>query len=179
MIPDDNYFETLAMARPMLEQYNAEFRRRFEVFLADQTADNLNMVMAARSHDMAEPSGNSYGDIHILYFICDIAVKELGIGFIPITAGTHTCDEAIDKYHTICFMKRRAELLSGDGIDGELVKEAKDYISYHNISPIALSFIINNELGGNAGKAVAFWQQAYRDAGKERDALLIAALQEK
>ena len=50
------------------------------------------------------------------------------------------------------------------------------YILSEKISPIALSFIIKNELGGVVEKAISFWQSVYRNAGMEREAMLLVAL---
>ena len=173
MVPSDEYFKILAQARPMIEQYNKAFEECFDSYLREQNQETLMKVFALKQHDMSEPAGNCYGHINVLYKICEIAIKEIGVGYTPITSGARTFKEAIDKYHKICFMKRRAEFL---GDDPALTDEARNYILSEKISPIALSYIVKNELGGVVEKAISFWQSVYRNAGMEREAMLLVAL---
>ena len=182
MIPSDEYFKNLADARPLMESYNIRFTEKFNAFLRNQTYDMLMEVFEVQKDEVARSAGNSYSHINILYKICEIVMNEIGFGYVPITYGTRIYNESIDKYNKVVFMRRRVEFWGAeDNSENEdlSVAEARNYMISEKISPIALSYIIKHENGGEMQKAINYWSKVYMDSGMQRDAMLLSALHQK
>ena len=158
--PDNNYFEALNGLKPAMEQYNDELINAFDTYLVDPSRENLKDVFKVREKEISSSCANSYGFVNYLHIISDLAMAEFDNGLIPLTEGTGTYKEAIDKFHKIVFMKRRNEFL-GD----KEAKEAVDYIVKNRISSITLSYIIENEYGTDSAEIIEYWKKIYRENG--------------
>ncbi len=173
---DDKFFKTLKTLQPLMEEYNQKLISAFEGFLHEPSQDSLKPVFELQKDSIASSSANSYGHINMIFTICDIAIKELSINLTPITQGTTTYLDAINKYHKTAFMVRRHAFMTNES-DAPLLDEASEYILSENISAIALSYIINNEPGEPVNDAVSYWAGFFRIVGRERDADILIRLQ--
>ena len=176
MLLGDKYFESLNTLRPLLEEYNSELITVFEAFLAAPSTDALLPVFKLQNDTLASSSGKCYEHINKIFLIADIAFKELSVGFIPLTHGTNTYTDAIDKYHKTVFMMRR-HMFMNKTEDSGLLDEAFDYMLDENISPIAISYMINNEPGEPISEAISYWNRFLELSGRKRDAQILISLQ--
>ncbi len=173
---NDKFFKSLKTLQPLMEEYNQKLIAAFEGYLRDPSQDKLMPVFELQKNRIASASENSYGHINMIFTICDIAIKELGINLTPITQGTTTYEDAINKYHKTVFMVRRHIFMNNES-DTPLLDEASDYILSENISAVALSYIINNEPGEPANDAASYWADFFRIVGRERDADILIGIQ--
>ena len=173
---NDKFFKSLKILQPLMEEYNQRLIAVFEDFLRNPSQDKLIPVFELQKDRLASSSRNSYEYINDIFTICDIAVKELSINLPPITQGTTTYTDAINKYHKTAFMVRRHIFMNNES-DSTLLDEASDYILSENISAILLSYIINNEPGEPVNNAVSYWAEFFRIVGRKRDADILISLQ--
>ncbi len=159
--------------RPYMEEYNRGLIKLFEDFLNDPTYDNIMKVYDWKQDRVSGSSHNSYKNIRLIHMITDIAVREISIGYVPITEKTLTCREAMDKYRKTVFMMRRFALMN-DKDDDERLSEAIGYLMDNRISPVAIHSIINSDIGfGDMNSFVMLFAQLLRESGREKDAVLL------
>ncbi|MBR6486327.1 MAG: hypothetical protein IKT17_06510 [Lachnospiraceae bacterium] len=162
--------------RLRMEEYNAGLIEHFEFFLNDPSKDNIVKVYEFMQDPVASSSNNTYRHIRLIHRVAEIVVKELSIGYIPLTNGTHTCKEAIDRFRMTVFMLRRHELMSEES-DMELIADAESYVIGQGISPVAIHDIIADDACfGDAARAVSYWTDVLDKAGKKTDALLLGRM---
>lgn len=175
---DHRFFESLKTLQPLMEEYNIKLIEAFEDFLSFPSQDTLIPVFDMQKDSLASPAGKCYEHVNMIFIISDIALRELSIGLIPITHGTNSYTDAIDKYRRTVFMVRRHIFMINEN-DSPMLDEALEYLMYENISPITLSYIINNEPGESVDNAVSYWVQFFRLLGLDRNADILVKLQEK
>lgn len=177
-IPTDDLFMKIKKKIPSMEAYNSELILLFEKFLLLPSLETLMPIFDIRKSAIAFSSENSYKTTKFLHIITDIVSKELAAGLIPITDGTNTYREAVDKYHKTVFMLRRPAFLT-DVDDDYLINEAKEYVVSHNVSPVAISFILNNELIGNPESTYTYWKETLLESGFYLESELLSRLYHK
>ena len=162
--------------REGMEKYNEKLIERFERFLAEPTVDSVMKVYELKQTPFARSSYNSYRHIRNIHWIIDIVVKELNVGYAPLTDGIENYREAVDKYRKTIFMLRRSVFMDQE-TDDAYICEAAEYVLMHNISPIAIHDIIMEDICFGDGKdAISYWSGILRYAGRERDALLLRSM---
>ena len=159
--------------RSYMESYNAEFIKLFEAFLAEPTLENIMKAYEYKQGPVARSSDNSYKHISNLHLIVDTAVREMTIGYPPVTGPAVSYREAIDNYRKLTLMLRRYELMN-DEDDADLVREAGEYIREHEVSPVAIHDIIDNDICfADKADAAERFAKILRGAGREKDAILL------
>ncbi len=174
-VPDNTYFMVLESMRGAMEKYNAELIRAFETYLATPSARTIGEVMKLREKEISRSAGNVYGYVNYLHIISDLAAKEIENGFTPLTDGSRTYEEAVDRYHRIVFMKRRSEFMD----DENMIRESWEYMIKNRISPVTLSYIINEEYGTDSSRVPEHWIKVYSDNGLIREADMLKKLSER
>lgn len=160
---------------PEMEAYNEELIDYFEVYLRDQTMDKILLVCNHKQGSIARSSYNTYKHIRLIHWITDIVVRELSVGFCPITEGITSYKEAIDKYRMVTYMLRRHELMN-NVTNKTYIDEATEFIFLQNVSPIAIHDIIINDICFDAEKTIPYWKDVLHIMGRDKDALLLGRM---
>ena len=161
---------------PEMKAYNDRLMEYFEEFLNCQTMENIMRVCEYKQGPVSRSSYNTYKHIRMLHQITDIAVREISVGYSPITKGVCSYREAIDRYRRIIFMLRRHELMDDD-IDNAYIDEATAFILTEDVSAVAIHDIIVSDICFfNSAEAISHWKEILLIIGRDKDAMLLGRL---
>lgn len=160
----DDYFLRLESAMPVLTAYAAELEKAFEDYLKQPETDRLLQLMQRFRTTEGVSLCNTRGVMQKALNTLEIVELEERKGCSVFLCGVSAMEMAADRYRKLVMMLRRLELTAEDDDRMEAIR----WLLQNGISPIAISYVLQREIFGNASWIHDYLKEVYQIAGERQ-----------
>ncbi|MDD6656536.1 MAG: hypothetical protein PUE95_04440 [Lachnospiraceae bacterium] len=160
----NDYFSRLEGAKPILAAYSLKLEEAFNNYLQYPEMNRLHQLEQLFRTTEGVSLCNTRVAMQKAFNTLEIVELEAKNNYLSFLFEVSTMEMAADRYQKLIMMLRRVEMTTEENDK----MEAIGWLLQNRISPIAIRFVLQKEIFGNALQIREYLKEVYQIAGEQR-----------